>query len=266
MTALITRAIPLAHAGAVLCVTVVAAVAPPATTIQRPASHAMRYHLALPRGWSGERTWPVVVVVPDAGRAFANNLEAFVAARGDRPYILVAPEVMSCGGARSRTPDHYSYSAAEWDSIRAVDDFAFDDAGLAAVLADVRERWHGEGKAFLTGWEAGGHTVWAQTFRRPERWCGVAPVSTNYLGRGLDSTAFSRAPDRATLPIQLFRCAHPTGAAVEGLRAWDQQMARALAEARAHGFSPAPLRVVPGTDHGPLPGPVLAWFDTLLRR
>jgi hypothetical protein len=77
--------------------------------------------------------------------------------------------------------------------------------------------------------------------------------------------AWSRTPERAALPIQLFRCSHPTGAAVEGFRAWDLQMTRALADARAHGFSPAPLRVVPGTDHGPLPGPVLAWFETLLR-
>jgi hypothetical protein len=226
----------------------------------------MRYHLALPAGWTRGRTWPVVVVVPDAGRDFAGNLQAFVAVRGDRPFLLVAPEVMSCGGARSRTANRYSYSPAEWDSIAAGDDFAFDDAGLAAVLADVRERWRGEAKAFLTGWEAGGHTVWAQTLRRPERWRGVAPVSTNYQRRGLDSTTFSRAPGRATLPIRVFRCGAPTGTAVEAIRFCDQQTARAVADARAHGFAPLPVRVVPGADHGPLPGPVLAWFETLLRR
>jgi hypothetical protein len=52
----------------------------------------MRYHLALPAGWTRERTWPVVVVIPDAGREFVPNLQAFVTARGDRPFILVAPE------------------------------------------------------------------------------------------------------------------------------------------------------------------------------
>ena len=254
--------------GAVLCLAVAShgASPPAAITIQRAATHPMRYHLALPAGWTRETTWPVVVVIPDAGRAFAANLKAFVAARGDRPFILVAPEVLSCGGAGSRTADHYSYSAAEWDSIRTRDDFAFDDAGLAAVLADVRKRWSGEAKAFLTGWEAGGHTVWAQAFRRPERWRAVAPVSTNYQGRGLDSTRFSRAPERATLPIQVFRCGAPTGEAVTAVRFCDQQTLRALAEARAHGFAPSPVRVVPGADHGPLPGPVLSWFETLLRR
>ena len=245
----------------------VAAASPPAAiTIQRAAAHPMRYHLALPAGWTRERTWPVVVVIPDAGREFVANLRAFVAARGDRPFILVAPEVMSCGGAKSRLAKFYSYAPAEWDSISAGDDFAFDDSGIAAVLVDVRERWSGEAKAFLTGWEAGGHTVWAQTFRRPERWRAVAPVSPNYQGRGLDSTAFSRAPERTTLPIQVFRCGAPTGAAAAAVRFLDQQTARALADARAHGFAPLPVHVVAGADHGPLPAPVLAWFETLLRR
>jgi hypothetical protein len=220
----------------------------------------------LPAGWVREKTWPVVVVIPDASRDFAANLELFVAARGNRPFILVAPEVLSCGGSGSRTADHYSFSPAEWESLRTCDDFAFDDAGLAAVLADVRKRWHGEARAFLTGWEAGGHTVWAQTFRRPERWRAVAPVTTNYQRRGLATATFSRAPGRSTLPIQVFRCGAAKDAGAAMFRFLDDQTARALADARAHGFAPSSVRVVPGADHGPLPGPVLAWFETLLRR
>jgi hypothetical protein len=239
---------------------------PAAITTQRAAGHAMRYHLALPTGWTRERTWPVVVVIPDASRQFVGNLRSFVAVRGDRSFLLVAPEVMSCGGARTRVPELYSYTRAEWDSITTGDDFAFDDAGLAAVLADVRTRWAGETKAFLTGWEAGGHTVFAQTFRRPERWRGVAPVTPNYQGRGLDSTKFSRAPERATLPIQVFRCGAPTGDMGAAIRFIDDQTARALAEGRAHGFTPRPVRVVPGAEHGCLAAPVMAWFDTLRQR
>src|SRR5439155_22737694 len=145
----------------------------------------MRFHLALPEGWTRERTWPVVVVIPDAAREFEGNLARFVAARGRRPFILVAPEVLSCGGGSTRTAEHYSYSAADWDSISAVDDFAFDDAGLGAAM---------------------------------------------------------------------------------GVRFFDQQTAQALADARAHGFAPLPVRIVPGADHGPLAGPVLAWFEKLLRK
>lgn len=150
-------------------------------------------------------------MIPDAARDFTANLERFVAARGQRPFILVAPEVLSCGGQRSRTPDRYSYTAGEWDSLQAGDNFAFEDTGLRAVLADVHQRWHGENRAFLTGWEAGGHTVWAQTLRNPALWRGVAPVTTNYQRRGLDAAAFSRDPARTHLPVQPFRCGAPAG-------------------------------------------------------
>jgi len=224
----------------------------------------MRYHVALPQAWSAERQWPVVVVIPDAGRDFAGNLQSFVRARGERPYILVAPEVLSCGGQRSRTIDHYSYAPAIWDSLQHVDDFAFDDDGVGAVLADVHRLWHGEDKAFLTGWEAGGHTVWALTFRHPERWRGIAPVSTNYQRRGVDATQFARDPKRASLPIQCLREGSPNPQIAPSMKGLDQQTASALEDARAQGFAPASVRVVPGADHGPLAEAVLAWCDSVL--
>jgi pimeloyl-ACP methyl ester carboxylesterase len=225
--------------------------------------HPMRYHLELPFRWSSKREWPVIVVIPDAERNFFDNLHAFVIARGKRPYILVAPEVLTCGGARTRTFGHYLYSRAVWDSLLSVDDFAFDDTGVGAMLADVRRRWRGESKAFLTGWEAGGHTVWALTFRHPERWRGVAPVSTNYQRRGLDADAFSSAPERTRMPLQVFREGHPTGEIASMMGFLDQQMAAALADARSHGYSTMPVRVVPGADHGPLAPAVLAWCDSV---
>lgn len=235
-----------------------------ATSVHRASTHPMRYHVALPRGWEADRAWPVLVVISGAARDFADNLEAFERARGGRPYILVAPEVLSCGGARTRTRDHYSYSTAEWNSLQGGDDFAFEDAGLAAVLANVHREWRGDSRAFLTGWEAGGHTVWAQAFRHPERWRGVAPVTTNYQQRGVTDSSFSRAPERTTLPIQPFRCGAPSGDAVQAIPYCDLQTAQALREAREHGFTPRPVRTVPGADHGPLPEAVLAWCDSLV--
>lgn len=229
----------------------------------RASTHPMRYHLALPTAWTAGRTWPVLVVIPDAARDFEANLARFVRARGNRPYILVAPEVLSCGGARTRTPDRYSYTRSQWDSLQGGDDFAFEDAGLEAVLADVHQHWRGEAPAFMTGWEAGGHTVWAQALRHPERWRGVAPVTPNYQRRGLDSTSFSRATERAQLPIQVFMCGAPTGDAILALEYVEQQTAAALRDATDHGFKPRPVRVVAGSDHGPLPESVLAWCDSL---
>jgi hypothetical protein len=239
---------------------------PAPISAHRATTHPMRYHLALPSGWAAGRAWPVLVVIPDAGRDFEGDLAQFARARGARPFILVAPEVLSCGGARSRTREHYTYSAAEWDSLQGGDDFAFEDAGLAAVLSDVHRHWGGEPRAFLTGWEAGGHTVWAQAFRHPERWRGVAPVTTNYQRRGVTAASFSRARERVSLAIQPFRCGAPSGDAIQGMSILDQQIVLALSDARDHGFDPRPVRVVPGADHGPLPAPVLAWCDSLRGR
>jgi dienelactone hydrolase len=232
-------------------------------SLHQAPHHAMRYHVALPSGWSAGRTWPVLVVIPDAARDFKANLERFVTARGDRPYVLIAPEVLSCGGARTRIRDLYSYSAAEWDAIQGGDDFAFEDVEVAAILADVQKQWRGEPRVFLTGWEAGGHTVWAQALRHPERWRGVAPVTPNYQGRGLDARTYSHAPERATLPIQPFRCGAPTGEMAAHIPQLDSQIEAALHDAREHGFRPQPMRIVPGADHGPLPETVFAWCDSL---
>ncbi|MFN8010995.1 MAG: hypothetical protein U0P81_06285 [Holophagaceae bacterium] len=238
---------------------------PPAAGISfhRAAVQPIRYHLALPEGWTSARTWPVVVAIPDAHRDFEANLRRFVAARGSRPYILVAPEVVTCGGVSGQVSPPHTYSPAEWARIRQAGDFEFDDACLAAVLAEVQARWKGEPRACLTGWEAGGHTVWAQAFRHPERWRAVAVVSPNYQGRGLSEAAPSRDPSRSALPLKVFWCGSPGEEEAPAYPFLRAQAARALAEARAHGFAPAPDTVVPGAPHGPACGAVLGWFDHL---
>ena len=251
---------------AATCVATLHAATPGAISEHQASGSVMRYHVSLPAGWTAKRSWPVLVVIPDAGRDFRGNLEAFIAVRGNRPFILVAPEVLSCGGARSRTRDHYTYTSSEWDSLQKGDDFAFEDAGLSAVLAEVRRLWNGEPKGFLTGWEAGGHTVWAQAFRHPERWRAVAPVTTNYQRRGVDPTSMSRADGKASLLIQAFRCGTTTDADAVMLQSVDDQMASALADARARGFSAPPVRIVSGAKHGPLAEAVVAWCDSLRQR
>lgn len=243
---------------------------PPALQVPAPAisshqcsQHPMRYHLALPQGWVKGRTYPVLVVIPDAAREFKANLARFIHARGARPYLLVAPEVITCGGSSGQKTPPHTYTASEWRAAQRAGEYTFDDEGLGALLAEVQQRWGGAPKAFLTGWEAGGHTVWAQTFRRPERWRAVAVVSPNYQGRGLTESTFSTSPTRASLPIRVFWCGAPTGEAVQGLPHFHKQTDQALKDAHAHGFAPIPMDEVPGQDHGPLPEAVMEWCDGL---
>lgn len=238
--------------------------AAPSITAHQAVAHPMRYHLALPAGWTPARSWPVLVVIPDAHRDFRENLARFAAARGARPVILVAPETLTCGGTAGLTSPPYGYTAADWKAARASGDFAFDEAGISAVLAEVAQRYHGETRAFLTGWEAGGHTVWPLLFRHPERWRAVVPVSTNYQGRWMDEAAFSRDPARATVRVRVLTCGAPSEEDRKGLPFWQAQTQTALNAAKAHGFTNLSLAAVPGQPHGNLAEAVLTEVDTVL--
>jgi hypothetical protein len=57
---------------------------PMTITAYRATTHPMRYHLALPSGWTADHDWPVLVVIPDAARDFEANLARFASARRDR--------------------------------------------------------------------------------------------------------------------------------------------------------------------------------------
>ncbi len=234
----------------------------PWNRVRTALRHPMQYCLSLPAGWCPQRTWPIVVVIPD-DRDFQGNLAAFVKARGDRPFILVAPFVVTSGGAGYRDDPNFQYEVAVWREVERAGDFGFDDAGLEAVLEEVRARYQGQPKAFLTGWEAGGHTVWALLFRHPERWAGVAPVSANWSSRWMDRGAWSSSPERAQVPVHAFFCGPLRGKENLARAAWFQQTREAIQAARARGFGPISIEVLPNQPHGPLPEPVLAWFQSL---
>jgi dienelactone hydrolase len=227
--------------------------------------HPMQYCVSLPTGWCPTRTWPVVVVIPDAARDFQGNLATFVKARGDRPFILVAPFVVTSGGGSYRDNPNFQYEVAVWREVDRVGDFGFDDAGVEAVLEDVRTRFRGQEKAFLTGWEAGGHTVWALLFHHPERWAGVAPVSPNFAGRWLGAGSWSKAPERTQVPVRVFFSGPLQGAENLPRATLLQQTHEALQQAVARGFAPIPVQVLPKQPHGPQADAVLGWFQALAR-
>jgi dienelactone hydrolase len=91
------------------------------------------------------------------------------------PFLIVAPLVVTKGGANVRGVPSYHYCDAVWSEIERVGPIRFDAEGIAAVVADVKRLYVGEDRYFLTGWEAGGHTVWAMLFQYPEQWRAVAP-------------------------------------------------------------------------------------------
>lgn len=254
--------------------------APGALVLRRATTHPMAYRLSLPKGWKPGGTWPVVMAIEAAGMDFAGLAKAYMAARGDRPYILVVPHSLTNGSSRYREATSFTYTPTEWAQVDRQGRWAFDEAGLPAVLAEVRRLYGGEARAYLTGWESAGHTVWGMTLRHPEWWRGVAAVSTNYQGRYLDEansesrcdepTRVSTRADRAALPVKAFFCdvlpppeEAPQGPHERARQALLAQTRAAMAQAARHGFGAIPLEIQSGRGHGPMPEVVLAWFDTL---
>jgi hypothetical protein len=216
----------------------------------------MRYYLSLPDNWNASRRWPVVVAIESANRDFQGNAAVFARARGARPFIIVSPMVVTAGGAGYRSVPTYRYSDAVWAEIERVGAFHFDEAGIAAIVADVKRDFGGEDRYCLTGWEAGGHTVWAMLFQHAEQLRAVAPVSTNYLGRWMTADSFSNSPARIGLPVRVFQAAQLPSPF------FAQQTENAVALAKAHGFGNVSLTSV-AKPHGPLPEEVLEFFSSV---
>jgi poly(3-hydroxybutyrate) depolymerase len=219
-------------------------------------SHPMQYYLSLPDGWSAAKKWPVVVAIESANRDFQATAAEFARARGKMPFIIVAPLVVTGGGAGYRSVPAYKYTDAVWNEIDRAGPFHFDEAGIAAVMADVQRLYGGEERYFLTGWEAGGHTLWAMLFQHPERLRAVAPVSTNYLGRWMTPESFSSSPARAQLPIRVIQSAKLPAQFLA------QQTANAIELAKSHGFGNVSLVKV-DKPHGPMADEVMHFFASV---
>jgi hypothetical protein len=229
--------------------------------LKTAAGHPMQYYVSLPKAWSTARTWPVVMIIEAAEREFLKTLNAFEKARGDRPFILVTPLVTTNGGANYRQAETYHYSEETWAQVEK-NRCGFDFDGIAAVAADVRKLYHGESQYFLTGWEAGGHTVWALLFAHPEEVRAAAPAVTNYAARCMEG-GFSNAPARVKLPVTVFQVDTERNKA-PGMYVYRQSQ-EAMKAAREHGFQNVTEHVAAGRPHGPLAEDVLEYFGGLAR-
>ncbi|HVT11095.1 MAG TPA: hypothetical protein VHE55_02415 [Fimbriimonadaceae bacterium] len=224
-----------------------------ATSLKTASGHPMKYYLSLPEGWKAGRSWPVVVAIESANRDFETTAREFERARGSKPFILVTPLVLTNGGPRYREAPGYRYDAATWTRIEGEGTWKFDEAGIQAVLADVRRLYGGEGKAYLTGWEAGGHTVFALAFAHPSWFAAAAPVCPNYAARWI-APASGKA---AGIPLRCF-----VGAKDDLWQRFSSQWDRARDEARSRGFEDLTIRQVEGKGHDPLADAVLTWFSS----
>jgi len=231
--------------------------------LKTASSHPIQYYVSLPEGWSAEKKWPVVVVIESADRQFLEAANAFANARQRAPFILVTPLVVTNGGAAYRSVPTYHYSDAVWQMIQDSEPFNFDMDGITAIVKDVVKQYGGEDKYFITGFEAGGHTVWAILFNHPEQVRGAALVCPNYLGRWVDEGHVSSAPERTRLPIR--NIVGTKDELCSTGRPIYTQMQRAMRLASAHDYENVSLVRVEGKGHERLANEVLAYFSSLMQ-
>jgi hypothetical protein len=169
--------------------------------------------------------------------------------------------VTTNGGANYRQADTYHYSEETWAKLEK-NRCGFDLDGVGAVAADVTKLYRGDSKYFLTGWEAGGHTLWALLFTHPDAIRAAAPADTNYAARCMES-GFSNSPARVNLPVTVFQV--DTGRDRAPGKFVYLQSQEAMKSAREHGFQNVKEQVVAGKPHGPLAEEVLNYFAALAR-
>ena len=232
--------------------------------LKTATGYPMQYYISLPDGYTKEKTWPIVVVIESADKEYKENALRFVRARKKMPFIIVAPYNVNNSHSGRRDPAVFPYSTETWDYIEKVGDCKFNMDGLTQVVKDVQSIYNGEEKYYLTGFEAGTHTVWQMTFQHPERLKAVAAVAGNYNRNSCmsDPSSFSNDLARVVLPVVGFT---PALDSFYGPKSgnYNQWMA-AMKAAEEHGYKKVSEIIVPNKGHMPLPDEVMGYFYYIL--
>jgi hypothetical protein len=221
------------------------------------AAYPMDYYVSVPPGWAPDRSWPVIVAIPDASREFTAVMDTWIAARRGKPWIIVVPVVLGSGGVPWRFPETFGYTPdvfakAEKDTV-----CKFDSEGLAAVLQDVRTRFKGEIRPYITGWEAAGHVIWREVIHNPQGYRAAALILPNFAGRCIEEAKIT-TKTTTPLPVEILRGADDklafNGAPI------DLQTKSAVDYVRGIGHRVEEI-TIPGKVRGPFPDEVLEFFE-----
>jgi predicted esterase len=225
--------------------------------LKKASDHPMAYYLALPKGWSDQREWPILVTVEGAGCNFLGNCKVFLHHRGDLPFILVTP--LTFWNTRQLQPDKYPYPRAliEKHDRDMRGRMTFDETGLLKVIETVRKQYRGGKKFFITGFSGGGNLTWRMIFGHPEKLAAASPTGANFTLSG----EISRAPERAQLPVKAFQ-----GEKDKYLNMLNAQWARAKGLCDQNGYRNVCREMVPGTGHSACVAQVLAFFRDVLEK
>lgn len=230
--------------------------------LKTASRYPVQYYLSLPKTWSADKKWPVLLAIDASYGDFIAQIDRFVKARKDSPFIIVVPYLTM---GRTIAPDErkakFHYSPEVWRRIEKEGAQVFDLAAIDAVLAEVRTQYGGEDKPFLTGWgQGGGNMTWSLIFTQPERWRAVAASCPHFQSQ--DAAKVSGNPERVNLSIKVFQGESDFLRSAANLDAeWD----RAKEVADKHGYKNLSRVLIPDKYHDPFADQVMDFFRTILK-
>ncbi len=144
-----------------------------------------RYVVFVPRNYSPQRAWPVILFLHGAGERGRDGREQLSVGLGpivreraaEFPYLVVFPQAEQ---TRGRILDVWRPESS--DGKRAL-----------AILAEVEQRYRVDpAHRILTGWSMGGYGTWAMAAADPQKWSAVVPIAGG--GRPQDARKLAQTP------------------------------------------------------------------------
>jgi predicted peptidase len=235
-------------------------------SLNKASKHSMQYYLSLPKQWSADKKWPILLVLESANKEFEKNAQLFIDNRGDLPFIIVAPVNVNNGNMGRKDPTIFPYSTETWNEIERVGDCKFNMDGVLAIVDDVQKKYNGEKQFYVTGFEAGTHALWPLVFQHPELLKAAVPVSGNYNSHTCTDIPVSSDPSKKTLIVNAMYGANDEYGApsVDGKSILYNQYLNAKALAIDHGYGSIREQAIPNKGHEPLVPEIFQFLKTLL--
>ncbi len=220
---------------------------------QSVTGHSIRYLVSLPKDWSADRKWPVIVVITGSNSNFPVIAQGYHQLRGDRPFILITPATVSSGSVINAElyPHLPADELARLASAEVPVKLEYDMAGLERILEEVRERFGGEQRVYLSGFSMGGTLAWQMALLRSDRLHMAFPVCAMYREAAVEMIPAGHRPANPALPIRAFQ-----GEKDPWLEGFHKHWERASTLARQVGFQDV-TRTVSGRGHSWYHGEIL---------
>ncbi len=225
--------------------------------------HAIVGYLSLPKGWSKNGSYSILVAVDGAGSNFLGAGRNFAKRRGSRPFIVLAP--CSFSNTNAIQPQKYPFYSKEVLDEGSRNRIEFDDEGLQALLKVVRERFGGKEKIGITGFSGGGNLCYAMTALFPERILFSAPACANFSGMGYNR---AKPVDGGGPPVHIMTGARdPHREFTHGNKnspGIEPQTDNAMKALEALNFTNVKRTMLPGVKHSPCHAKVWDFCDEVV--